>query len=57
MALWRLHSLELSLDQNSGIEYVESIRIAQQFAPAPGRPDVWVMQSQKVNLVAGRAGL
>ncbi|SMB98026.1 hypothetical protein SAMN00120144_3519 [Hymenobacter roseosalivarius DSM 11622] len=48
---WRLHSLELSLNQNSGIEYVESIRIAQQFAPAPGPSDVWVMQSQKVSLV------
>ncbi|WP_303312430.1 DUF5686 and carboxypeptidase regulatory-like domain-containing protein [Hymenobacter sp. BT730] len=53
---WRLHSLELSLDQNSGIEYVETVRIEQQFMPAPGRPDIWVLQSQKVNVTGKGMG-
>ncbi|TYZ12492.1 carboxypeptidase-like regulatory domain-containing protein [Hymenobacter lutimineralis] len=53
---WRLHSLDLTLGENSGIEYVESIRIEQQYMPAPGRPDVWVLQSQKVGMTGSGMG-
>ncbi|WP_196954278.1 DUF5686 and carboxypeptidase regulatory-like domain-containing protein [Hymenobacter guriensis] len=53
---WHLHSLDLSLGQNAGIEYVESIRIEQQFMPAPSRPDVWVLQSQKLSMTGQGMG-
>jgi hypothetical protein len=53
---WRLHSLDLSLDSNSGIEYVDKLRVEILYAPAPGHPQAWIIQSQKVNLSAGGLG-
>ncbi|MCB2378787.1 DUF5686 and carboxypeptidase regulatory-like domain-containing protein [Hymenobacter sp. BT635] len=53
---WRLHSLDLSLDSNSGIEYVDKLRVEILYAPAPGHPQAWIIQSQKVNLTAGGLG-
>ncbi|GAB2948600.1 hypothetical protein GCM10027048_11890 [Hymenobacter coalescens] len=43
---WRLHSVSLSLNEDSQLDYVDNARIEQQYAPAPGAPHVWVMQSQ-----------
>ncbi|WP_167852040.1 DUF5686 and carboxypeptidase regulatory-like domain-containing protein [Hymenobacter elongatus] len=47
---WRLHSLDLSLDSNSGIEYVDKLRVEILYAPAPNHPHAWIIQSQKVYL-------
>ncbi|MCC3155737.1 DUF5686 and carboxypeptidase regulatory-like domain-containing protein [Hymenobacter sp. 15J16-1T3B] len=43
---WRLHSVSLSLNEDAQLDYVDNVRIDQQFVPAPGAPHVWVMQSQ-----------
>ncbi|WP_167856439.1 DUF5686 and carboxypeptidase regulatory-like domain-containing protein [Hymenobacter metallicola] len=53
---WRLHSLDLSLGSNSGIEYVDNMRVEILYAPAPGHPQAWIIQSQKVSLSAGGLG-
>ena len=45
---WRIHSVDLSLDQDAQIDYVDNLHLAQQYAPAPGNPNVWLMQSQQV---------
>ncbi|WP_400192455.1 DUF5686 and carboxypeptidase regulatory-like domain-containing protein [Hymenobacter sp. B81] len=43
---WRLHSVGLSLNEDAQLDYVDNVRIDQQYAPAPNAPHVWVMQSQ-----------
>ncbi|MCB2409427.1 DUF5686 and carboxypeptidase regulatory-like domain-containing protein [Hymenobacter lucidus] len=53
---WRLHSLDLALDSNSGIEYVDKLRVEILYAPAPGHPQAWIIQSQKVSLSASGLG-
>jgi hypothetical protein len=45
---WRIHSVDLNLDQDAQIDYVDALHIAQQYAPAPGNPNVWLIQSQQV---------
>ncbi|WP_052732516.1 DUF5686 and carboxypeptidase regulatory-like domain-containing protein [Hymenobacter terrenus] len=45
---WRIHSLDLSLDKDAQIDYVDQLHISQQYAPAPGNPNVWLIQSQQV---------
>ena len=45
---WRIHSVDLTLDQDAQIDYVDRLTIAQQYAPAPGNPNVWLIQSQQV---------
>ena len=45
---WRLHSLDLSLNADAGIEYVDKMRVEILYAPAPGHPQAWIIQSQKV---------
>ncbi|SHI32142.1 CarboxypepD_reg-like domain-containing protein [Hymenobacter daecheongensis DSM 21074] len=45
---WRLHSLDLSLNADAGIEYVDKMRVEVLYAPAPGHPQAWIVQSQKV---------
>ncbi|GAA3944205.1 hypothetical protein GCM10022406_28310 [Hymenobacter algoricola] len=47
---WRLHSLDLSLNADAGIEYVDKMRVEILYAPAPGHPQAWIIQSQKVFL-------
>ncbi|RNI30413.1 carboxypeptidase-like regulatory domain-containing protein [Rufibacter immobilis] len=42
---WRLQSLNLYVTKDQQIEFVDTLRITQQFTPAPG--NVWVLQSQK----------
>ncbi|MCC3157924.1 DUF5686 and carboxypeptidase regulatory-like domain-containing protein [Hymenobacter sp. 15J16-1T3B] len=44
---WHLHSVALSLDR-SVLKDLESLHVEQQFMPAPGAPEVWVRQSQKL---------
>jgi len=45
---WRIHSLDLSLDKDAQIDYVDELHVALQYAPAPGNPNVWLIQSQQV---------
>ena len=45
---WRIHSVDLNLDKDAQIDYVDELHIAQQYAPAPGNPNVWLFQSQQV---------
>ena len=45
---WRIHSVDLNLDKDAQIDYVDALHIAQQYAPAPGNPNVWLIQSQQV---------
>ena len=45
---WRIHSVVLNLDKDAQIDYVDNLNIAQQYAPAPGNPNVWLIQSQQV---------
>ncbi|UOE35376.1 DUF5686 and carboxypeptidase regulatory-like domain-containing protein [Hymenobacter monticola] len=45
---WRIHSVDLNLDKDAQIDYVDNLTIAQQYAPAPGNPNVWLIQSQQV---------
>ena len=47
---WRLHSLDVKLTKAAGINYVDELHIEQLFAPAPGVPHVWVIQSQRLTL-------
>ncbi|WP_207433921.1 DUF5686 and carboxypeptidase regulatory-like domain-containing protein [Sabulibacter ruber] len=42
---WRLHSLNLYVTKDQQIEFVDTLRITQQFMPVAG--NVWVLQSQK----------
>ncbi|WP_072008641.1 DUF5686 and carboxypeptidase regulatory-like domain-containing protein [Hymenobacter sp. IS2118] len=45
---WRIHSVDLNLDKDAQIDYVDVLHIAQQYAPAPGNPNVWLIQSQQI---------
>jgi hypothetical protein len=45
---WRLHSVDLRLTKEAQLDYVDDLHIEQLFAPAPGVPHAWVVQSQKL---------
>ena len=45
---WRIHSIDLNLGKEAQLDYVDGLHIGQLFAPAPGNPNVWVMQSQQL---------
>jgi hypothetical protein len=45
---WRLHSIDLRLTKDAQLDYVDDLHIEQLFAPAPGAPHAWVIQSQKL---------
>ncbi len=53
---WRIHSLELNLDKNAQIDYVDDMHIVQQYAPAPGNPNVWLIQSQQLRATLSGMG-
>lgn len=46
---WRIHSTDLYLVKNAGIEFVDTIRINQVHLPAAGRNDVWMLFSNKLS--------
>ena len=54
---WRLHSVQLSVGPQLLKDGFESFRVEQQFMPAPGNPDVWVMQSQKLQFTFSFMGI
>ncbi|MBU6119925.1 DUF5686 and carboxypeptidase regulatory-like domain-containing protein [Hymenobacter siberiensis] len=45
---WRIHSVDLHLDKDAQLDYVDELHLAQQYAPAPGNANVWLIQSQQV---------
>lgn len=45
---WRIYSVDLRLDKDAHIDYVDELHISQQYAPAPGNTHVWLIQSQQV---------
>jgi hypothetical protein len=45
---WRIHSVDLTLDKDAQIDYVDELHLKQQYAPAPGNANVWLIQSQQV---------
>jgi len=45
---WRIHSVDLTLDKDAQIDYVDELHLKQQYAPAPGNDNVWLIQSQQV---------
>lgn len=47
---WRLTSLDLRLDQDAGIEYVDEIRVEQVLGPVGAGGRVWRPLSQKINV-------
>ena len=53
---WRIHSLDVNLTKAAGINYVDGLHIEQLFAPAPGVPHVWVIQSQRLTLSGSGLG-
>ena len=44
---WRIHSVDLHLGKEAQIDYTDDVHITQQYAPLPGNPNVWLMQSQQ----------
>ncbi|MDQ2794934.1 MAG: DUF5686 and carboxypeptidase regulatory-like domain-containing protein [Bacteroidota bacterium] len=44
---WRIHSVDLHLGKEAQIDYTDDVHITQQYAPAPGNPNVWLMQLQQ----------
>ena len=53
---WRIHSVDFTLDKEAHIDYVDEIRLRQQYAPAPGNPNVWVMQSEQARALLSGMG-
>ena len=47
---WRIHSVDVRLTKDAQLDYVDDLHIEQLFAPAPGVPHVWVLQSQKLSV-------
>ncbi len=46
---WRLHSLDLTLNKNTQLEFVDSVQMQQVFAPI-GKTGVWLPISKKLTL-------
>ena len=53
---WRIHSVDFTLGKEAHIDYVDEIRLRQQYAPAPGNPNVWVMQSEQARALLSGLG-
>lgn len=51
---WRIHSTDLRLTKNAGIEFVDFIRVQQVYAPV--QEEVWLPVSQKFNFEAAGMG-
>ncbi len=47
---WRIHSIDVRLTKDAQLDYVDDLHIEQLFAPAPGVPHVWTLQSQKLSV-------
>ncbi|MHC2993673.1 hypothetical protein OB13_19600 [Pontibacter sp. HJ8] len=51
---WRIHSTDLTLTKNAGIEFVDFIRVRQVYAPV--QEDVWMPVSQRFTFEAAGFG-
>ncbi|WP_114782264.1 DUF5686 and carboxypeptidase regulatory-like domain-containing protein [Botryobacter ruber] len=51
---WRIHSTDLKLTKNAGIDFVDFIRVQQVYAPV--QKDVWMPVTQKFNFEASGLG-
>ncbi|WP_018479975.1 DUF5686 and carboxypeptidase regulatory-like domain-containing protein [Pontibacter roseus] len=51
---WRIHSTDLTLTKNAGIEFVDFIRVRQVYAPVHG--EVWMPVSQRFTFEAAGFG-
>jgi hypothetical protein len=47
---WRIHSVDLALGKDAQLDYLDNLHISQIYAPAPGQPNVWLIQSQQLDL-------
>ena len=47
---WRLHSVDLRLNKDAQLDYIDDLHVEQLFAPAPSAPWVWIIQSQKLTV-------
>ncbi|MVN76835.1 carboxypeptidase-like regulatory domain-containing protein [Hymenobacter sp. HMF4947] len=47
---WRIHSIDLRLTKDAQLDYVDDLHLEQLFAPAPGAPHAWVIQSQQLTV-------
>jgi hypothetical protein len=45
---WRLHSLNLTVDKSTGIDYVDTLNIQQTYAPQ--KDSIWAIINQKFNI-------
>ena len=43
---WRIHSVDLLLTKSNQIEFIDSIKVKQVYAPVPGK-NVWTLLSQR----------
>jgi hypothetical protein len=53
---WRIHSVDVRLTKDAQLDYVDDLHIEQLFAPAPGVPHVWTMQTQKLSVTFSAFG-
>jgi hypothetical protein len=53
---WRIHSVDLGLGREAALDYIDELHISQIFAPAPGQPHVWLIQSQRLTLAFSALG-
>ncbi|AMR28619.1 hypothetical protein A0257_16945 [Hymenobacter psoromatis] len=47
---WRLQSVDLRLNKDAQLDYIDDLHVEQLFAPAPGAPWAWIIQSQKLTV-------
>ena len=52
---WNIHSLELYLVKDNGIEYVDSLKITQYFVPV--KDDIWLPTQQRYDVKASFMGV
>lgn len=52
---WNIHSLELYLTTDNGIEYIDSLKITQYFVPV--KDDLWLPTQQRYDARGGFLGL
>lgn len=52
---WNIHSLELYLVKDNGIEYVDSLKVTQYFVPV--KDDIWLPTQQRYDVKAGFLGV
>jgi hypothetical protein len=52
---WNIHSLELYLTKDNGIQYVDTLKVTQYFIPI--KDDIWLPSQQRYDAKAGFLGI